>query len=91
MGCDNDPLGERDEAPPSSRSERRRRAQFFLGRLSVRERQVANLLTEGYTEVNVSARCGLTKSTVRTYVRRIYGKLGVYNRVELARKVLGVG
>ena len=60
-----------------------------LQKLSSRERDIARLLGEGYTQVNISARCDLATSTVRTYVRRIYAKLGVVNRMELARKLFG--
>jgi DNA-binding CsgD family transcriptional regulator len=53
--------------------------------LSSRERQVAELLIEGYANVNVAAVLGLSENTIRTYVRRLYRKLGVYSRLELAR------
>jgi DNA-binding NarL/FixJ family response regulator len=35
--------------------------------------------------VNVAAVLGLSENTIRTYVRRLYRKLGVYSRLELAR------
>lgn len=52
--------------------------------LSPRELAVAQYLAEGYTTINISAILGLRLSTVRTYVRRIYSKLSVCSRVELA-------
>jgi DNA-binding NarL/FixJ family response regulator len=57
-------------------------------RLSQREWEVARLLAEGCTNVNVAARCGVSPNTVRTLMRRLYRKLGVYNRAELVREVM---
>jgi DNA-binding CsgD family transcriptional regulator len=57
-------------------------------RLSKREREIARLLVSGYSGVNVAALSGLSENTVRTYVRRLYGKLGVNNRADLVRKLV---
>ena len=38
--------------------------------------------------VNVAAIAGLSENTVRTYVRRLYSKLGVNNRADLVRKLM---
>lgn len=56
--------------------------------LSKREREIARLLVAGYSGVNVAAIAGLSENTVRTYVRRMYGKLGVNNRADLVRKLV---
>jgi DNA-binding CsgD family transcriptional regulator len=56
--------------------------------LSKREREIARLLVAGYSGVNVAAISGLSENTVRTYVRRLYAKLGVNNRADLVRKLL---
>jgi DNA-binding CsgD family transcriptional regulator len=56
--------------------------------LSKREREIARLLVAGYSGVNVAAISGLSENTVRTYVRRLYGKLGVNNRADLVRKLM---
>jgi DNA-binding CsgD family transcriptional regulator len=56
--------------------------------LSKREREIARLLVAGYSGVNVAAIAGLSENTVRTYVRRLYGKLGVSNRADLVRKLV---
>lgn len=53
-----------------------------LGRV---EAQVAALAAEGYQVLNIAARLGVSESTVRTHLRRVYAKLGVHSRVELAR------
>lgn len=63
------------------------RAAAFEG-LSKREREIARLLVSGYSGVNVAALSGLSENTVRTYVRRLYGKLGVNNRADLVRKLV---
>ena len=56
--------------------------------LSRREREIARLLVTGYSGVNVAALSGLSENTVRTYVRRLYQKLGVNNRADLVRKLV---
>jgi DNA-binding CsgD family transcriptional regulator len=56
--------------------------------LSKRERDIARLLIAGYSGVNVAAISGLSENTVRTYVRRLYSKLGVNNRADLVRRLM---
>ncbi|HEY2516693.1 MAG TPA: helix-turn-helix transcriptional regulator [Polyangiaceae bacterium] len=56
--------------------------------LSRREREIARLLVAGYSGVNVAAISGLSENTVRTYVRRLYTKVGVSNRADLVRKLV---
>jgi len=56
--------------------------------LSKRERAIARLLVAGYSGVNVAAISGLSENTVRTYVRRLYTKLGANNRADLVRKLV---
>jgi DNA-binding CsgD family transcriptional regulator len=52
--------------------------------LTARERQIAVLSSQGFANVNVAARLGISESTVAVHLRRIYAKLGVHSRVELA-------
>src|SRR5258706_2224074 len=59
-----------------------------LDGLSRREREIARLLVAGYSGVNVAAIAGLSENTVRTYVRRLYTKIGVSNRADLVRKLV---
>jgi len=56
--------------------------------LSKREREIARLLVAGYSGVNVAAIAGLSENTVRTYVRRLYAKVGANNRADLVRKLM---
>ena len=64
------------------------RRETLLDHLSRREREIARLLVAGYSGVNVAAISGLSENTVRTYVRRLYGKLKVSNRAELVRTLM---
>lgn len=45
--------------------------------------KIARLVISGCTDKQIAARTGLSFSTVRTYVRQIYRRLGVHSRVEL--------
>ena len=53
------------------------------------ERQVAELVAEGKTNAEVAGQLFMSIHTVRSNLRRIYGKLGVRHRSELAVKVRG--
>jgi DNA-binding CsgD family transcriptional regulator len=55
-----------------------------LGVLSPQERRVAQLLIQGYSVLNAAAIAGISENTVRTYIQRLYRKLGIRNRSELA-------
>lgn len=52
--------------------------------LSGRERQVVDALVLGFTNREIAARLDLSECTVRNHLYRIFDKLGVYSRVELA-------
>lgn len=56
--------------------------------LAVRETQVANLVAEGLSNRDVAAKLGLSEHTVSNYLFRIYNKLGISSRIELALYVL---
>jgi DNA-binding CsgD family transcriptional regulator len=69
-------------------------ADYALGRrlapraetlLSPREREVSRMLVEGYANLNVAAHLGISENTIRTYIRRLYKKLNVCNRIDLIR------
>ena len=51
------------------------------------ERRIAGLVAQGLTNRQVAQRVRLSPHTVNYYLRRIYGKLGIRSRVELARHV----
>jgi DNA-binding NarL/FixJ family response regulator len=56
--------------------------------LSDREKQIVNLVLDGWLYVNIAAKLDITRATVATHMQRVYRKLGVTNQMELARKVL---
>jgi len=45
--------------------------------------KIARLVVSGCTDKQIASRTGLSFSTVRTYVRQIYRRVGVHSRVEL--------
>jgi DNA-binding NarL/FixJ family response regulator len=45
--------------------------------------KIARLVVSGCTDKQIAGRTGLSFSTVRTYVRQIYRRVGVHSRVEL--------
>ncbi|MGA0602419.1 response regulator [Caulobacter sp. KR2-114] len=64
-----------------------------LGILSHREEAVLELVTQGFSQTEVAERLSVSPHTVRTFVRRIYFKLGVRTKSEaiLAARRLGIG
>ena len=51
--------------------------------LSRREREVAQLVAEGFSNRDISAQLGLSKHTIKNYLFHLYEKLGMSSRVEL--------
>jgi len=51
--------------------------------------KVAGLVIDGLTDKRIAQRLGLTFSTVRTYVRQIYRRMGVHSRVGLLHAARG--
>lgn len=56
------------------------------GELTASERQVAELVAAGHSNKEVAAALSVTVRTVEAHLTRIYGKLGVRSRTELARQ-----
>jgi DNA-binding CsgD family transcriptional regulator len=54
--------------------------------LTVRERDVLELLAEGLSNRRVAERLGISEHTVKFHVASIYGKLGASSRAELIRR-----
>jgi DNA-binding NarL/FixJ family response regulator len=61
----------------------RRRSQTF--RLTRREREVLAVAAEGLTAREIADRLGVRERTITTHLARIYGKLGVGNRLAALR------
>jgi len=55
--------------------------------LSLRELQVARLVSSGLTNVEVATTLHLSAHTVKTHLTRIYGKLGVQGRQDLRARL----
>ena len=53
-------------------------------RLTEREKQIARLVGQGLKQQDVARRLGISVHTVKNHMRRIFMKLDVTNRVELA-------
>jgi DNA-binding NarL/FixJ family response regulator len=60
------------------------RAAVAVPALTVRERQVLELIAAGRSNAAIARRLGLTEATVKGYVSAVFGKLGVRNRVQAA-------
>jgi DNA-binding NarL/FixJ family response regulator len=54
-------------------------------RLTLREREVLTVAAEGLTAREIAERLGVRERTVTTHLARIYGKLGVGNRLAALR------
>lgn len=59
--------------------------------LSPREHQVLGLLLHGRSNDQIARRLSITRSTVEFHLKRIYGKLGVSNRLEATLRAQQLG
>lgn len=53
-------------------------------RLSKREREIINMLIEGYSDKEIAIKLAISIRTIQTYLLRAMLKLGVRNRVSAA-------
>lgn len=58
-----------------------------FGSLSPKERAIANLVSQGLRNKEIAAELGITEGTVKVHLHRMYEKVGVTNRTELAMAV----
>lgn len=65
------------------------RDRLDLTSITPREKQVVALLASGLSTPLIGKELKLTTSTVHTYLKRIYAKMGVHSRIELVAKVTG--
>ncbi len=63
----------------------------FSEALSVREQEVLALLALGHTNSEIGAELYISIDTVKTYVRRVFTKLGVNNRTQAALRAVDLG
>jgi DNA-binding CsgD family transcriptional regulator len=66
---------------------RHRNGRAALAGLTRRERQVAELVREGLTNREIAAVLVVTEKTVEMHLSHVFVKLGVRNRVRLARRL----
>jgi DNA-binding NarL/FixJ family response regulator len=50
--------------------------------LSVREREVLTLMTEGLANAQIAERLSISEKTVRNHVSNLFDKLGVWTRAQ---------
>jgi len=62
-----------------------------MAALAPRERAISGLVAQGLRNREVADELGMTEGTVKVYLHRIYDKLGVTNRTELALFVREAG
>jgi two-component system nitrate/nitrite response regulator NarL len=55
-----------------------------IHQLTERERQITRVVSEGVSNKVIARRLGLAEGTVKVHLHRIYRKLGISNRTELA-------
>jgi DNA-binding NarL/FixJ family response regulator len=60
------------------------RQRYGERRPSEREQRVIELVAQGLKNSEVAQAIGTTEHVVKNYLRAIYDKLGLWNRVELA-------
>lgn len=58
-----------------------------LAPLTQREREVARLVADGLSDLNVAARLDVSEATVGVHLRRVFAKLGIHSRQELVQHV----
>lgn len=62
-----------------------------ISALSKREREIMQLVCSGFSDLNIAYRLGISENTVGAHLRRVYSKLSVHRRVDLAVFAAGLG
>ena len=70
---------------------KRRASDAQLESLTVREKEVLQLMAEGLPSRGVALRLGISYTTVRTHIRSLGSKLGVHSKLEAIVKARELG
>lgn len=70
---------------------RARRAAAVAARLTARERQVLDLISQGLTTRQVASRLGLSERTVESHLTSLYDKLEVRSRLQAVHRAASLG
>ncbi len=85
-----DAFAERARVELEATGERaRRRTVDTLDQLTPQEAQISRLVAQGNSNREIAAQLFISPSTVEYHLRKVFGKLGVKSRTQLARRLLG--
>jgi DNA-binding NarL/FixJ family response regulator len=75
-----------DPATIASVLNRRRKTDHVRDRLTIRERQVLGLMSQGTSNREIAARLGISYTTVRSHLRNVASKLAAHSQLEVLVK-----